>query len=198
MRKIDDDKLIEMAEAGIPQKEIAKQFGCSPSAVCQRLKVLEPPPESLQKLTAKQQRYALELAGGKTKTEAALASHDCSSRASAKALGIELYRNNDIQMAITDILREEGLSRRYRVQKLRQHVDSRDPNVSLKALDQGWKLSGSYQTKVDVSVGPRNHEEYLALVDEIEAIDEEIARLEGGGDVIDAEVVEDENANSHR
>jgi len=41
-------------------------------------------------------------------------------------------------------MQEEGLTRRYRVQKLKTHIDHPDPNVSLKGLDQSWKLDGAY------------------------------------------------------
>lgn len=37
------------------------------------------------------------------------------------------------------------MDRSYRVGKLKQHVDNKDPGISLKALDQSWRLDGAYQ-----------------------------------------------------
>jgi hypothetical protein len=53
----------------------------------------------------------------------------------------------DIQTAVAELMQEEGLTRRYRVQKLKSHIDHPDPNVSLKSLDQSWKLDGAYVEK---------------------------------------------------
>ncbi len=98
-RKINDDELIRMFEEGIPQKDIAAHFGCSPPAVCQRLKRLIPPevPESLEALTPKQQSFALQVAGGKSQTAAAMDAFDCTSRDSAKAMGYQMMKREEIQ-----------------------------------------------------------------------------------------------------
>jgi hypothetical protein len=87
MRKTHDEEILKMLKAGKTQKEIAAHFGVSPPAICKRLKRLVPPPKSLEKLTQKEQKFAIERAKGKTQTQAALASHDCASLASAKSLG---------------------------------------------------------------------------------------------------------------
>ncbi|MBI5186763.1 MAG: hypothetical protein HZA01_13695 [Nitrospinae bacterium] len=39
---------------------------------------------------------------------------------------------------------EAGLTRRYRLKKLKQCIDAKDPSVVLKGLDQSWKLDGLY------------------------------------------------------
>ena len=84
---------------------------------------------------------------GKSATAAALESHDCKSREVAKVMGSQLLDKPDIDRAISQILQEEGLTKRYRVRKLKSHVDPPDPNISLKALDQSWKLDGAYLDK---------------------------------------------------
>ncbi len=43
-----------------------------------------------------------------------------------------------------DLMRDSGLSKKYRLQKLKRCIDHPDPSVALKALDQSWKLDGSY------------------------------------------------------
>ena len=68
---------------------------------------------------------------------------------------------------------KEGLTRRYRVHRLKDHVDNVDPNVSLKALDQSWKLEGLYTEK-----HVHAHVTYEDLTREIEELDREIAKLE--------------------
>ena len=79
----------------------------------------------------------------------------------------------DIQVAVADLMQQQGLTRTYRVQKLKKHVDNRDPNVSLKALDQSWKLEGAYTEKhVNLNI---NYEDFDK---NIEALDAEIAELE--------------------
>jgi hypothetical protein len=144
MRKINDKKLMSMVKAGTLQKDIAAHFGVSPAAICKRVKRLSPAPGSLDCLTEKEQRFAIEKAKGKTQTQAALASYDCSSLDSAKNIGSQLMRKPDIQTAISDLMEYHGLSRSYRIGKLKTHVDSPDGQLSLKALDQTWKLDGSY------------------------------------------------------
>ena len=58
----------------------------------------------------------------------------------------------EIQQSITDLMNTVGLTRLYRVKKLRQHVDHLDPNVSLKALDQSWRLESLYLEKPEVNI----------------------------------------------
>jgi hypothetical protein len=60
-------------------------------------------------------------------------------------MGHQLMQKSDIQIAVAELMQEEGLTRRYRVQKLKTHIDHSDPSVSLKGLDQSWKLDGAYK-----------------------------------------------------
>jgi predicted transcriptional regulator len=154
-RKFDDNHLFALLKAGNNQKEAAKLLGVSPAAITKRLKRLVPPPESLQKLTPKEQKFAVAIAHGKTKTEACFETYEVTSRESAKALGTTLMKKTDIREAIADLMDQKGLTQGYRVEKLKGHVDHADPNVSLKALDQSWKLDGSYapEKHLNLNVG---------------------------------------------
>jgi hypothetical protein len=134
------------------REEIAEHFGVSPVAICKRVKKLLPEPESFKKLTEKEKRFGVAKAGGKTQTQAALDAYDVSSRTVAKSMGSELMRREEIKTAVAELMWQEGLTKRYRVKKLKQHVDHMDPNVSLKALDQSWKLDGAYGEKPHVEV----------------------------------------------
>ena len=90
-RKINDSRLITLKNEGRLQKDIAKILGVSEPAITKRLNRLFPeryePPKSLEVLTDKEKRFAIERAGGRTATEAALNAFECSSRNSAKVIG---------------------------------------------------------------------------------------------------------------
>ena len=191
-RKTDDNIILEMIEEGHTQKAIAKHFSVSPAAISKRLKkLLGRKPESFERLTEKQQKFALAIAEGKTQTQAALNSHECSTLDSAKNLGSQLMARPDIQTAVAELMQEEGLTRRYRVQKLRTHIDHPDPNVSLKGLDQSWKLDGAYkeeQVHVHLSYDDmvKAHEQTKARIREIRK------QLGLDPDTIDGEVLDDD------
>lgn len=145
---IEDDVLIKMHRDGTPQKDIAAHFGVSPVAVCKRLKRILPPPETvLDKfdLTDKEKSFVIEKAKGKSSTQAVLSSaYEAGSMESAKQIGTQLMKKEEIRQAIDEVMDNCGLTRTYRVRKLKKHVDNRDPVVSLKALDMSFKLDGSY------------------------------------------------------
>jgi predicted transcriptional regulator len=177
MRKIDDAVMLEMIEEGKSQKEVAKHFGVSPAAVCKRMKKYPPIPESVQRLTEKQQRFALEVASGKTKTQAALSAYEVGSMENAKSMGKELMKQPDILTAVAEIMQTEGLNRTYRVRRLKQHVDNRDPGVSLKALDQSWKLDGAYIDNHNVNLMVRDVRTVADFDFELMELNKESAKL---------------------
>jgi len=141
-RIIDDTILLEMLKEGKMQKEIAEYFKVSPVAICKRLKRLFPPPESLEALTDKEKQFAIERAGGRNATQAALKAFECSSMQSAKVIGSQLMDKPEVQIAINDLMEMKGIGREFRVERLGDHIRSFDPVVSLKALDMGFKLAG--------------------------------------------------------
>ena len=176
MRKIDDAVMLKMFDQGTPQKEIAKYFSCSPAAVCKRIKRLSSSPDAIlakHNLTDKEKMFCVEKAKGKNSTKAVLASYEPGSMESAKAIGSQLMARPEIRTVIDELMDSLGLTKGYRIGKLKQHVDNRDPNVSLKALDQSWKLDGSY--------APEKHVveiDYKAVTIEVKQIDIEITRLQ--------------------
>ncbi len=175
-RKTDDSIILQMLEAGESQKAIAAHFNVSPAAICKRVKKINAVlrvGKSLESLTEKEQKFALSVAEGKTQTQAALDSHECSSLDSAKSIGYQLMQKPDIQTAVAELMQEEGLTRRYRVQRLKGHIDHPDPNVSLKGLDQSWKLDGAY-TEKHVHV----HATYADMLGNLEDINAKKARLD--------------------
>lgn len=143
-RKTDDKVILTMLKKGKTQKAIADYFGVSPVAIHKRVKRLLPPPESLEGLTDKEQRFALSVAKGKTQTEAALESFDVTSRESAKVMGSQLMAKAEVRQAVGELMALHGLSRSYRIKRLKDHIENRDPHVSLKGLDMSFKLDSSY------------------------------------------------------
>lgn len=167
MRKINDTKLVQMIQEGKQQKEIAEYFGVSPAAICKRLKRLTPLPPSLEALTEKEQRFVIAKAKGATATQAAMKSYECSSLQSAKAIGSQLMGKPEIREAIDSLMENEGLTRAYRVKKLKQHVDHNDPGVSLKALDMSFKLDGSFiERRMNLNVNTHSFIDVPVNIDE--------------------------------
>ena len=194
MRKTNDEEILKMLKEGKTQRKIAQHFGVSEPAISKRVKRLLPPPKSLENLTDKEQKFVLEVASGKTQTDAAMVSHDCISRDSAKSMGSHLMAKSDIQLAVSEIMQQEGLTKRYRVRKLKTHVDAKDPGISLKALDQSWRLDGEYKEHYIQEVII-----YADLEKSLEEIEKEIeiekAKIAEGG-FIEAEVIEEDTEDS--
>ena len=189
-RKTDDKVILQMLHEGKTQKEVAEHFNVSGAAICKRVKkLLNKKPESFERLTKKEQKFSLSVAEGKTQTQAALDSHECSSLDSAKSMGYQLMQKPDIQTAVAELMQEEGLTRRYRVQRLKSHIDHPDPNVSLKGLDQSWKLDGAYAAEKHVHVV--SYTDMTKNLEEIRAKRRELrAELGLGEDTIEGEIIE--------
>ena len=193
-RKTDDNIILQMLQKGISQTDIAKHFGVSPAAICKRVKKINSVlrvEKGLEGLTDKQKNFALAIAEGKSQTAAAMESHDCSSLNSAKNLGSQLMARPDIQIAVAELMQEEGLTRRYRVQKLKTHIDHPDPNVSLKGLDQSWKLDGAYkEEQIHVHM---TYEDLLCNYKEARAKRKELEKELGMDDEIpEGEIIEND------
>lgn len=147
--QIESTELLEFREKGMTVTELARHFKCSKANISKRLKRLIPLeiPASLKNLTSKQRAFVLAKASGISATAAAFDTYDCVSREAAKVVGRELMQRSDIERAISEVMQEHGLTKAYRVKKLKSHVDHKSADISLKALDQSWKLDGSYLDK---------------------------------------------------
>lgn len=160
MKKTNDEEMQRMfSEEGKTKRNIAKYFGVSEQYIGKRLKQLEAfrLPDSLQKLTDKQRKYALARAEGKSKTDSAMEAYDTKDKDSAKALGHNLSKDPDINLAIQDLLAQEGIPRRRRIQRLRDMIESQDLSIAGKGLDLSFKLTGDYAPeKIDSFVDYRS------------------------------------------
>ncbi|MCX6575308.1 MAG: hypothetical protein NTV82_02820, partial [Candidatus Aminicenantes bacterium] len=178
-----------MAE-GKSQREAAVFFGVSDAAISKKIKRWEKdkPPESLTKLTVKEQKYVLARVGGKNKMQAAMEAFDCDTPESAKSIGSKLGADPDIHRAITALMHESGIGRKARIKRLAEVVNAQDLGIAAKGLDLSWKLDGSYapiQVDYTVTYDPdAQHARYLELKELLaEAI---AAKIANETDVIDA------------
>ena len=132
-----------MIKSKIPQKEIAKFFGCSEPAVSKRIRKLIPKPD-LSHLTDKQRAFVIEVCQGNNPTQSAMSVYDCKDRNSAKVLASNMMNNPEITDSIKQIMDYVGLTCSYRIERLKHWVDHPDGDFSLRGLDMSFKLDGSY------------------------------------------------------
>ena len=164
MKKINDTLLIELSDRGEQQNNIAKHFGVSEAAVSKRLKRLRQQAAHsavLDKLTEKEKKFVAEIVSGTSQTQSAIAAFDVGSIDSAKSIGNRLMKDRDIKEAIDTILESEGVTRQHLVKTLKKHVDGIDPNVSLKAVDMGFKLYGSFPATKQINLNANT--EFIAV-----------------------------------
>jgi hypothetical protein len=172
-----NQRILQLRREGKSIRQIGKEVDLSGPRVHKILKRMLPRPESMERLTKKEQNFVLAVIEGKTPTNAVLESHDVNSRESAKALQKTLLKKDDIKLAISEYLQIYGLTKGYRVKKLKSHVDNRDPIISLRALDQSWRLD-SYPASnvniVSVNITPVDLSRYLNKGPKTETAAEEV------------------------
>lgn len=146
MKKIDDEVLTKMIAEGKPQREMARLFDVSDAAISKKIKRLTQaaPPESFAGLTSKKKKFVLAKLEGKSNTAAALDAYNCGSVESAKTIGSKLAGDPDVSTAISDLMHQEGIGRRYRVKRLRDVINAADLGIVTRGLDMANKLTGDY------------------------------------------------------
>jgi hypothetical protein len=102
------------------------------------------PPQSFTKLPSQQQRFVLLKAGGAPNIEAAQGAYNCETTDSAKTIACRLMAEPDINVAIRDILAQEGYPIRKRLKRLGELIDCADLTIAGRGLDMSFKLDGSY------------------------------------------------------
>ena len=68
-RKVDDNIVLQLLREGKNQRQIVDHFNVSPVAIHKRLKRIMPKPKSLGNLTPKEQKFAVAVAEGKSRTQ---------------------------------------------------------------------------------------------------------------------------------
>ena len=190
-RKTTDQDIIQAMEridqGDITQKEIAAELGVTPSALNQRIKKLraQAVPVSFQSLTDKQKRFALAKVEGKTNLEAVKSAYDVTSNESAKSMATVLLHDPDVNLAIADLLAQEGIPKRRRVQRLRDMIECPDLSIAGRGLDMGFKLAGDYAPQQFEVITPVEIRALIASVtipNEGEAIEAETVKEKGKAD----------------
>lgn len=158
MSKINDpDLLLQMQKEGASRTDMAARFQCSEVAICKKLAKLtaspaEPvEPLKIDALTSKEKSFVVAVVSGESQTSAACKAYDVSSRGSGKSLGHTLMGNQNIKEALAEI-RDREIPLSHLINRLRKHVDSKDPATSLRAVDMGLKLHDAYPANKNVNV----------------------------------------------
>ena len=149
MRKIDDELLLNLLKVGKSQKACSEHFHVSEAAISKRVKRLCPPP-SLERLTDRERRFAIEVANGASATQAALKTCDVTSRESAKVTGNNLLKKPDVRLGINELMDHFGMSRSYRINKLKDFVENADPSIGVRSLDMAFKLANDYPANKNI------------------------------------------------
>lgn len=160
MGKINYDELQELLK-NESQADCARHFQVSEAAISKAVKRLKSAklPESMQRLSTKERAFVWNLAEGKNATEAALVAYDCKTRDVARTLGCRMVKDPDIEVALADLMAQEGIPRRRRIQRVGDLIESKDLTAAAKGLDMSFKLDGAYAPEKHV-IG-RTHKEIL-------------------------------------
>jgi len=203
VRTIDTDLIIQQVfSENVPRFQVADELGCSRSYVTKVCKRYEEELVALQRdarleellpdKTDKERKWAGGVADGLSRTDAAMEAFDVTSRASAKTIGQRLGADPDLTVGVQTLLHQEGLGRRYRIQKLKKVVDSKDLGLSLRGLDTSFKLTGEFAPE-EVHVIQYDPVAARARYAELKGLLQEAIAVEGN--VID---VEPEYKNSEK
>lgn len=146
MGKVNQDQLQVMLKSGRSQADCSRHFNVSEAAICKAVKRMKAAeiPASMEVLTEKQRVFVLNLAEGKNATESALAAYECASRDVAKTLGCRMQKDPDVTLALADLMAQEAIPRRRRIQRLKDLIESADLSAVSRGLDMSWKLEGAY------------------------------------------------------
>jgi len=152
------NKLAVLADldAGMTGKEVAAKHRCRESYVTKIKKGRVLPlalPECFKSMDLPHQKFAVLSLEGKSGVDAAMEAFEMTNRDSAKAVASREKKTEQYKRSITELMNIHGLTPENRIKQLRKLVFSQDGNISLRALDQTWRLDGSYQpTEINVGI----------------------------------------------
>jgi hypothetical protein len=151
--KIDADLFREMVNARKPDTEIAGFFGVTPQAVWNRKKrmaakgTLDP----VRSLTECQAKFVGLLEQG-VKPIAAITAVKNVLPGCEKVAVARMMASPGVKEAVSAILVTAGVTRELLASKLKTHVDSAKPEISLRAVDMGFKLHDDYPAAKNVNL----------------------------------------------
>lgn len=183
MGKLNYDELQSRLQSGQSQADCARYFQVSEAAISKAVKRLksEEIPASMERLGTKARAFVLNLAEGKNATEAALKAYDCKNRDVARTIGCRMAKDEDIELALADLMAQEAIPRRRRIQRLADLIESKDLSAASRGLDMSFKLDGGYAPEKHL-IG-LSHQEIVA---DLRAAQQ---RLIDAGIVIDVETL---------
>lgn len=186
MSKIHYDELQTMLKNGQSQADCSRHFQVSEAAISKAVKRLKSAeiPSSMEKLSTKARTFVLNLAEGKNATEAALVAYDCKTRDVARTMGCRMAKEPDIELALADLLAQEGLPKRERIRHLKRLIESNDLSAVSRGLETSFRLDGSFVEKHMVIV------EHRDIIANLRAVEQ---RMVDAGLLLD--VSEDEGLN---
>ena len=157
MGRIIKSELQELLKSGKSQADCARHFQVSEPAICKAVKRLKAmiPPASMEKLNENKRLFVLNIAEGKNATDSAMAVYDCKNRDVAKSTGCRMLKDPDIQFALTDLMAQEGIPRRRRIQRLRDLIESNDLSSVARGIDLAGRMAGDFmpeRIQIDVDV----------------------------------------------
>lgn len=171
MGKINLDEMRSLLASGKSQADCSRHFLCSEMAISKAVRRLKAAvlPESMQRLTLKERTFVENLSSGMTPTQSAEAAYDCNSREVARSLGCRMSKDPDIELALADLMSQENIPRRRRIQRLGNLIESNDLSAVSRGLDISFKLDHGY-VKDDVKVEINFHDMQVDLAKACEAM----------------------------
>jgi len=131
----------------------------------------------LEKLTPRERKFVIEYIKSLDAASAARLSYNVGSKSNdateeqkdvtARNLGYNVKNRSRVSEAIDKLMDEFGLSDVDRIVRLAELVHGTDGNIAVRALDQSWKLTGSYAPEKKMLLGK------LPFMDEIITSDED-------------------------
>jgi len=162
-RKVDQNKIIELANSGMKASEISRILGISKPSAIENLKklgyervehgkwkLMEVP--TMKGLKEKEKEYVRGRAEGLSQADAALKANMATTKASAASIGTRLEKREAINTPIQDMLYAAGIGRLDRANKLGELLHHQDANIALKAISESNKMDGVYEQKVTIKV----------------------------------------------
>ena len=132
--------------------QIAAHFGVSRSAMGQKFKKFDSyikNREIVEKhgLTKEEGEFCKKLVNGHNCGTAMSAIRPDLTPNSAEDAGRRMHKRDDIRAAIRDMMELKGIGLERRIDKLKEHIESKNAQLSLKALDQSWRIDGTMITE---------------------------------------------------
>lgn len=154
---MDNNQFKDLVEKGKNDREIAEFFNVSPQAVWAKRKRMEKKhklTKALPPLTTKQQEFVEKMTTEK-RPKGLEVVKEVYGITDNKQAQMQLQRTMNspaVREAITTILDRNGITRDMLTKKLKTHINSSKAEISIKAVDMGFKLHDDYPASKNVNL----------------------------------------------